>query len=83
MNPPRSPGSPSEQSPAATPFAAGGERLSALGKLLSQPFMVEDVSEAGSPLFVAMPLKFLRFDHASGRCVDHALHSKPNSERGG
>lgn len=45
--------------------------------------MVEDVSEAGSPLFVAMPLKFLRFDRDSGRCVDHALHSKPNSERGG
>ncbi|WP_260581150.1 hypothetical protein [Sphingopyxis sp. PET50] len=56
------------------PGPGNGTRL-----LLSQPFIVEDLSDDEGPIFVASPLKYLRFDRDSGCCVDHPVHSKPNS----
>ncbi|MGV1682949.1 hypothetical protein [Sphingopyxis sp. NJF-3] len=49
--------------------------------LLSQPFIAEDLSDEEGPIFVASPLKYLRFDRDSGCVVDHPVHSKPPSRR--
>lgn len=50
-----------------------------VAKLLSQPCLIEDLSDDDGPIFVATPLKYLRFDRDSGCCVDAPVHSRPNS----
>lgn len=64
--------------PAEPPFRGVG----ATSRLLSQPFIVDDLSGDEGPIFVATPLKFLRFDRDSGCCVDSPVHSKPNATKG-
>jgi hypothetical protein len=67
MNPPRSPGSPSEQSPAATPFAAGGDTFcQCCARHLNAPVIVTDI---GDGALLVEPLHFHRVVRRSGRNV--------------
>lgn len=69
-----------EESP-APPLGAGRDTSFAFGathRLLTQPFIVDDLSDEESPVFVATPLQYLRFDRDSGCCVDAPVHSKPS-----
>jgi len=75
----RSPGDvPADHTPphgqSGQPFSVG-----ATHGLLSQPFIVDYLSDDEGQIFVATPLKYLRFDRDSGCVVDGALHSKPSS----
>lgn len=54
---------------------------SATARLLKQPFMVDDISDDDGPLFVAVPLRYLRFDRDSGTCTDAPIHAAPSRVR--
>jgi hypothetical protein len=77
MNPPRSPGSPSEQSPAATPFAAGGDTFcQCCARHLNAPAIVTDI---GDGALLVEPLHFHAVVGRSGRKVVSQSHVSLNS----
>jgi hypothetical protein len=73
---------PADLSPSSVSRGIGPGPGNATSLLLGHPFIVEDLSDDEGPIFVASPLKYLRFDRDSGCVVSAPVHSKPNSRKG-